>query len=59
MPTNRLHPEPVEDIHLTVLAKPGGERYVWCYRDDRFASNPELSFTWGDAARLSEKMRDG
>ena len=45
----------------------GGERYVWLYHAHeraavlrsfgRMASNPELSFTWYDAAVLSEKVR--
>lgn len=46
----------------------GGEHYVWVWRDDqssevirsfgRFASNPELSFTWYDAAVLAKKVRE-
>ena len=45
----------------------GNERYVFLYDDanraetlrtlGRFASNPELSFTWYDAAVLSQKIR--
>lgn len=44
------------------------ERYVFLFDDDRradclrtlgnFASNPDLSFTWYDAAVLSKKMRE-
>jgi hypothetical protein len=50
------------------LVKPAPlEQYVFLYREDRlidclralgrFASNPELSFTWGDAATLGLEMR--
>lgn len=45
----------------------GSERYVFLYTEanraetlrtlGRFASNPELSFTWYDAAVLSQKIR--
>ncbi len=45
----------------------GEERYVFLFDDahkaevlrtlGRFASNPELSFTWYDAAVLSQKVR--
>ena len=45
----------------------GRERYIFLYEDSqraealrvlgRFASNPELSFTWYDAAVLSQKVR--
>lgn len=47
----------------------GEERYVFLYDDDsrqeclrtlgRFASTPDLSFTWYDAAILSQKIREG
>ncbi len=56
-----------EDINLLALAK-GRERYVFIYHDDRraevlrmlgrFAANPELSFSWWDAACLSKRIRD-
>ncbi len=55
-----------EDINVLALVK-GGERYVFLYDDTsraetlrmlgRYASNPELSFTWYDAAVLSQKIR--
>jgi hypothetical protein len=55
-----------EDINVVALVK-GCERYIFLYNDDnraqtlrtlgRFASNPELSFTWYDAAILSQKIR--
>jgi hypothetical protein len=55
-----------QDINVLALVK-GGERYIFLYDDDsraealrtlgRYASNPELSFTWYDAAVLSQKIR--
>jgi hypothetical protein len=55
-----------QDINVLALVK-GAERYVFLYNDahraetlrmlGRFASNPELSFTWYDAAVLSQKIR--
>ncbi len=55
-----------QDIKVFALVK-GSERYVFLYDDasraetlrvlGRFASNPELSFTWYDAAVLSQKIR--
>jgi hypothetical protein len=55
-----------QEINVLALVK-GGERYVFLYDDvsraetlrvlGRFASNPELSFTWYDAAVLSQKIR--
>lgn len=55
-----------EDINVLALVK-GRERYIFLYGDSqraealrtlgRFASNPELSFTWYDAAVLSQKVR--
>lgn len=55
-----------QDINVLALIK-GKERYVFLYNDNnraeclrvlgRFASNPELSFTWYDAAVLSQKIR--
>jgi hypothetical protein len=61
-------PEAVnEDINVLALVK-GRERYIFLYEDSqraealrtlgRFASNPELSFTWYDAAVLSQKVRN-
>ncbi len=54
------------DINVLALVK-GKERYVFLYDDEsraetlrtlgRFASNPELSFTWYDAAVLSQRIR--
>ena len=55
-----------QDINVLALVK-GKERYVFLYDDasraetlrtlGRYASNPELSFTWYDAAVLSQKIR--
>ena len=54
------------DINVIALVK-GGERYVFLFDDDsreetlrtlaRYASNPELSFSWYDAAMLGQKVR--
>ena len=55
-----------QDINVLALVK-GSERYVFLYDDEsraatlrtlgRYASNPELTFTWYDAAVLSQKIR--
>ena len=55
-----------QEINVLALVK-GEERYVFLYDDEnraealrtlgRYASNPELSFTWYDAAVLSQKVR--
>jgi len=53
-----------EDLHVICLVK-GKERYVWLYHHrvdvlrslNRTAANPELSFSWFDAAVLSQKVR--
>jgi hypothetical protein len=55
-----------QDVNVLAMVK-GEERYVFLYDDDskaetlrtfgRYASNPELSFTWYDGAVLSQKMR--
>jgi len=55
-----------QDTNMLALVK-GAERYVFLYTDasraetlrtlGRFASNPELSFSWYDAAVLSQKIR--
>lgn len=56
------------DINVLALVK-GEERYVFLYDDTsraetlrilgRYASNPELSFTWFDTAVLSQKIQQG
>ncbi len=55
-----------EEINVLALVK-GSERYVFLFDDisrseslkmlARYASNPDLSFTWYDAAVLSQKIR--
>lgn len=55
-----------QDINVLALVK-GDERYVFLFDDNnrsevlrtlgRYASNPELSFSWYDAAVLSQKIR--
>jgi len=55
-----------QDINVLALVK-GEERYIFLFDDDnrsealrtlgRYASNPDLSFTWYDAAVLSQKIR--
>ena len=54
------------DINILALAK-GEERYIFLYDEDsrsetlrmlgRYASNSELSFSWYDAAVMSQKIR--
>ena len=54
------------DINVIALVK-GRERYVFFYSDatradvlrtfGRFASSPELSFTWYDAVILAQRVR--
>jgi len=53
-------------INVLALVK-DGERFVFLYDDDsyaellqtlgRYAADPELSFSWYDAAVLSQKVR--
>jgi hypothetical protein len=55
-----------QDINVLALVK-GEERYIFLFDDahrsealrtlGRFASNPELSFSWYDAAVLSQRLR--
>ena len=55
-----------QDINVLALVK-GSERYIFLYDDSnraktlrmlgRYASNPDLSFTWYDAAVLSQRVR--
>ncbi len=54
------------DINVIALIK-GEEKYIFLYDDahrrellqlfSKYASHPELSFTWYDAAVLSQKVR--
>ncbi len=55
-----------QDINVLALVQ-GPERYIFLFDDNnrsealrtlgRYASNPDLSFTWYDAAVLSQKIR--
>jgi IS30 family transposase len=55
------------DINVVALVK-GEERYIFLFNDKqksetlrtlgRYASNSELSFSWYDAAVLSQKVRN-
>ncbi len=55
-----------QDINVLALVK-GEERYIFLFTDEnrgealrtlgRYASDPELTFTWYDAAVLSQKIR--
>ena len=55
-----------EDINVLALVK-GEERYIFLYNDSnrsktlrvlgRYASDSDLSFSWYDAAVLSQKIR--
>lgn len=66
--SNRLPAEnPAQkEINVLVLVK-GEERYAFLYDNDRksevfrtlekFAKNPELSFSWYDAAVLSQRIK--
>lgn len=55
------------EINVLALVK-GGERFIFLFddanRDEtlrqlaRFAADPELDFSWYDAAMLSRKIRD-
>lgn len=67
MMANRLDSD---DVYVLALVKETPrESCVFVYNDatraeclrtmGRFASNKELSFTWYDAANLSQKIREG
>lgn len=55
-----------QEVNVLALVK-GKERYVFLYNEEnrgetlrtlgRYASDPELSFTWYDAAVLGQKIR--
>ena len=55
-----------DEINVLALVK-GDERFIFLFADDqrdeclrafgRWAANPELTFTWYDAAVLSQKLR--
>ncbi len=56
-----------EEINVLAMIK-GEERYVFLYNDanriellrtlGRYAADPQLSFTWYDAAVISKKVRE-
>lgn len=56
-----------QDINVLAMIK-GEEQYIFLYNDDnrvemlrtlgRFAADPQLSFSWYDAAVLSKKVRE-
>lgn len=56
-----------EEINVLAMIK-GEERYIFVYNDQnrvemlrtlgRYAADPELSFTWFDAAVMSKKVRE-
>lgn len=59
-----------DDIKIIILLKKNpDERFVFTYRDEnshyllpvfgRFAADPELRFTWYDAAILARKVQEG
>ena len=62
----RRNSDVTTEINVLALVK-GDERYVFLFDDDnrvetlrqigRYAANPELSFTWYDAAVMSQKIR--
>ena len=67
MTTNRIQLAEPGDINVIGLEKK--TEWYWFFYDDnqraetlrtlgRYASNPELSFTWYDAALLGEKMTE-
>lgn len=61
-------PQPDPDAIDVIALVKGTERYVFLYDDasrvetlrtfGRYASDPDLSFTWYDAALLSQKVRE-
>jgi hypothetical protein len=56
-----------QDINVLAMIK-GEERYIFLYNDDnrvemlrtlgRYAADPQLSFSWYDAAVMSKKVRE-
>ena len=67
--TSRIEPQPKEELLDTVAYPRGDEWYVlmWPHGGNvghllrtlgRWASDPELSFTWRDASVVSKKVWD-
>ena len=56
-----------KEVNVLALVK-GDEKFIFLFDDEnkdetlrqlaRFASNPEIDFTWYDAAMLSNKIRE-
>ena len=56
-----------QDINVLAMVK-GEERYIFLYNDEnrvemlrtlgRYAADPQLSFSWYDAAVMSKKVRE-
>ena len=68
MRANRTQCKRTDDIlNVVALVKPDGEVYYFIYDDasraemlrtlGRFASAPELSFSWDDATVMADKVR--
>lgn len=65
--SNRVFTQMEREINVLALVK-GGEKYIFLFDDEnrdetlrqlaRFAANPDLDFSWYDAAMLSRKIRD-
>jgi hypothetical protein len=61
---NRMEAVPTYDVIALIR---GNEKYLFIYDNEsraetlrtfgRFASNPELSFSWYDAAEMCQKVR--
>ena len=61
--------KPESGTNVLALLKDVGERFVFLYDDDassfakllatfaKYAADPEISFTWYDAAILSQRVR--
>jgi hypothetical protein len=68
MKTNTRFCQPAEAINIQMLSK-GKEHYIFLFVDSqkadmlrtlgKFASDPDLSFSWYDAACLSNRVRTG
>jgi hypothetical protein len=63
----RCEIDEAEYLNVLALAKPDGQQYVFIFDDAQrclimrqfaqFAADPELSFTWYDAAILTQRVR--
>jgi len=60
-------PQENKPLNVLIMVK-GDEKYCFTYLDDgkaaahrmfiNFANNPELSFDWGDVARMNKGVRE-